>query len=79
MSKQTSFQTDRVEKEMKSYVKKAMNDCWYHLTDKALVPNHDVITKMSKLMFVVGKLTGKPVDEYIQTITGNDAYCTGTK
>ena len=59
---------------MKSYVKKTMNDCWYHLTDKALVLNHDVVTKLSKLLFVVGKLTGKPVDEFIQTVTGSDAY-----
>jgi hypothetical protein len=51
-----------------------MNNCWYHLTDKALVLNQDVITKLSKLVFIVTRLIEKPVDEYIQSITGNDAY-----
>ena len=73
MTTQVSFQTQRVETKLQRYVKETLDVCWYHLTDKALVLNQDVITKVSKLMFVVQKLIDKPVDDYVKTFTGNDA------
>ena len=74
MTTQASYQSGRLEKGMRHYIKETMNEIWYHLLDKQVAVNQDQRSKLSKMMYTVEKLTGKPVDDYIKTFTGDDVY-----
>ncbi len=74
MSTQASYQSERLEKQLRRFIKETLELVSYHLADKQTVLHKDQRSNISKLSFIVEKLTGKPVDEYLKTFTADDAY-----
>ena len=74
MATQASYQSDRLEKALRKFIKETMEQVWYHLLDKQVAVNQDQRSKLSKMLYTVEKLTGVPVDDYIKTFTGDDSY-----
>ena len=74
MANQPSYQSGRVEAKLMHYFREKTNEVWYHLHDKQMVINQASLSKLSKMLFVIEKIIGKPVDEHIKTFTGNEEY-----